>query len=273
MEDSGILPHTWNSSYLVMGYLILALGSYLALEFAGRAGSNIRNVANRFWLVGQVLVFGHVLWATHFLAKMAFGLNTALTVDYRFMILTGALTLLALFPAFLVVYTGRFSFWRLGLAGTVAGGGLALMHYVGRFGDSAAGTEIQVNGWLMAAFVLVSILVSSGALYLSRLVAFRGMQQFNRVRQVAVQTGGALLISAGFFGAALLGMASLSYRITDVLKVGNAAAGADVQLLTLVTIVISFLLLGLAVTSVLMDAGRSGDDELDFGDLGASAAD
>ena len=65
-------------------------------------------------------------------------------------------------------------------------------------------------------------------------------------------------------------MAALKYKVVDEMQLGVAADGIDTTLLALVIGVVSFLLMGLALTSVLMDAGRSGDvEELDFG----SAAD
>ncbi len=268
--DHEMLHHTWAGSYIVLSYAIATLASYMSLELAGRAGRVFNSAASRFWLVAQALVLGYGIWAMHFVGMMAFQVNAATSLNYPLTILSGLIAVAFVYPALRVLHSGTFTLGRLSVAGVIAGTGIVAMHYSGMAAYRMPGTEIQLNVVALIASVLIAVGASMAALFLFHTIVSDWATRQTRARLTALKAGAAAVMGVAITGMHYTGMAALKYKVADEMKVGIAADGIDTTLLALVIGVVSFLLLGLALTSVLMDAGRGGDlDDLDFG----SAAD
>ncbi|WP_221090791.1 MHYT domain-containing protein [Deinococcus aquaedulcis] len=273
MEHSGMVHHTWNSSYIALSFLIAALASYISLELAGRAGRNLRNAANRFWLVAQALVLGYGIWAMHFVGMLAFEVKAAVGFNSGLTALSGLAAVLFMYPALLIVHSGAFNLRRLAVAGTVAGTGIAVMHYLGMYGFRVPGTTVEVVWLPLIGSLLIAVGASTAALFLFHRLSGAWRTQQGRLKTVGLQALASVVMGVAIISMHYTGMAALKYRVADELALGSAAAGADTSLLGLVVSVVSFLLLGLAVTSIFMDAGRGGDlDELDFDTAATGAA-
>ncbi|ALW88018.1 hypothetical protein GCM10008956_28860 [Deinococcus arenae] len=265
-----MLHHTWVNSYVILSFAIAAVASYMSLELAGRAGRVFSNAANRFWLVAQALVLGYGIWAMHFVGMMAFQVNAATSLNYPVTILSGLIAVAFVYPALLLLHSGPMNLRRLGVAGVIAGTGIVAMHYSGMAAYHMPGTEIQLNVLALIASILIAVGASMAALYLFHLLTSDWARRQTRLQLVGVKAGAAAVMGVAITGMHYTGMAALKYKVVDEMQLGVAADGIDTTLLALVIGVVSFLLMGLALTSVLMDAGRSGDvEELDFG----SAAD
>ena len=152
----------------------------------------------------------------------------------------------------------------------LAGLGIVVMHYTGMAAYQLPGTEAQIVWFPLVASILIAVGASAVAFYLFRLLSSSWAERQSRLTLTGVKIGAGLVMGGAVIGMHYTGMAALQYRVVDELKVGLAASGVDTSLLALLVGVVSFLLIGLAVTSLLMDAGRSVDSgEMDF----TSAAD
>ncbi|GGR98209.1 MHYT domain-containing protein [Deinococcus sedimenti] len=270
MEDSGMLHHTWMGSYIILSYAIATVASYMSLELAGRAGRQFNTAASRFWLIAQALVLGYGIWAMHFIGMLAFQVNAATSLNYPITILSGLIAVAFVYPALRVLHSGPLKLPRLAIAGAIAGTGIVVMHYTGMVAYRMPGTEIQINVLALIGSIVIAVGASMAALFLFHLLTSDWARQKTRAQLVGVKAGAAAVMGVAITGMHYTGMAALQYKIVDEMKVGIAANGIDTTLLALVIGTVSFLLMGLTLTSVLMDAGRGGDlDELDFG----SAAD
>ena len=119
---------------------ICLLASFTAinlLRHARRSTGNMRSV----WLVVSAISTGFGIWATHFVAMLAF--NPGLPSGYN----TG-LTVLSLVVAILVTAVGLsvslIPNWRHGpwIGGAIVAGGIATMHYTGMDAFDVAGVVI-----------------------------------------------------------------------------------------------------------------------------------
>ncbi|WP_158263767.1 MHYT domain-containing protein [Deinococcus arcticus] len=268
-----MLHHTWNSSYIALSFLIAALASYISLELAGRAGRNLRNAANRFWLVAQALVLGYGIWAMHFVGMLAFEVKAAVQFNALLTGVSGLAAALFMYPALLILHSGTFNLRRLAGAGSVAGLGIVVMHYLGMYAFRVPGTTVDLAWLPLIGSLLIAVGASMAALFLFHRLSGQWRTQQSRLKVVGLQMAASAVMGVAIIGMHYTGMAALKYRVADELALGAAAAGADTSLLGLVVSVVSFLLLGLAVTSIFMDAGRGGDlDELDFDAASTGAA-
>ncbi|WP_174367005.1 MHYT domain-containing protein [Deinococcus sp. JMULE3] len=265
-----MLHHNWMGSYILLSYVIAVAASYMSLELAGRAGRVFTSAASRFWLIAQALVLGYGIWAMHFVGMMAFQVNAATSLNYPITVLSGLIAVAFVYPALLVLHSGAFNLRRLGIAGAIAGAGIVAMHYSGMAAYRMPGTELQINFFALIASVVIAVGASMAALFLFHQLTSDWAKRQTKTQLNLVKAGAAAVMGVAITGMHYTGMAALQYKVVDEMKVGIAADGIDTTLLALVIGVVSFLLLGLALTSVLMDAGRGGDlDDLDFG----SAAD
>ncbi len=135
---------------VALAALVCALASYTAvslLHHVGRSDARMR----RFWLAVAAVATGFGIWATHFIAMLAF--QPAIPSGYNV-----ALTLLSLVEAVLLTGTGlavglaRDSVRGHWLGGAIIGAGIATMHYTGM-----AAFEIEGRIVWDPALVVVSI--------------------------------------------------------------------------------------------------------------------
>ena len=140
--------------------VICALASFSAinlLRHARSASGQMRHV----WLAVSAISTGFGIWATHFIAMLAFtpGIPSAYNI---------ALTALSLAAAILLTAAGlalSMTRWRAGpwIGGAIVGGGIAAMHYLGMAAFEIAGT-ILWDSTLVAASILLGMAIGAAAL-------------------------------------------------------------------------------------------------------------
>src|SRR5207237_2255297 len=109
--------------------VICALASYTAislLHHVRRSSAHMR----RAWLAVSAISTGFGVWATHFIAMLAFspGIPTAYNITLTALSLLAAIFLTG---AGLAVGISSISGARAWLGGAMVGGGIAAMHYIG----------------------------------------------------------------------------------------------------------------------------------------------
>src|SRR5262249_34677661 len=89
-------------------------------------------------LGGGAVVTGFGIWATHFIAMLAFspGIPSAYNISLTILSLIGAVTITA---AGLAVALSATSPWATWIGGMIVGGGIAVMHYTGMAAFEIAG--------------------------------------------------------------------------------------------------------------------------------------
>ena len=137
---------------LVAAAVICGLASFTAvslLHHACRSTDHLRHI----WLAVSATSTGFGIWATHFIAMLAFspGIPSAYNIMVTALSLIAAIFLTGTGLAVAVMAHWRASGW---LGGAMVGGGIAVMHYTGM-----AAFEIQGRIVWDPTLVLVSIVL------------------------------------------------------------------------------------------------------------------
>ncbi|WP_216320568.1 MHYT domain-containing protein [Deinococcus aestuarii] len=249
------LTHQWNTTYVALSYAIATLASYVSLELAARAGRRPTEAGNRFWLVAQALIIGYGIWAMHFVGMLAFQVPAAVSYNLPLTVVSGLAAVALLYPALTILHGGPLTARRLLAAGGVAGTGIVVMHYLGMYAFRVPGTAVSVNWGPFLASVLIAVGASAAALFLFKLVSSEWAEGRSRAVMTGLKIGAGLVMGLAIVSMHYTGMAAWQHRVVNAGALGSAASGADTGLLALIIGVISFLLIGLAVTSILMDSG------------------
>jgi NO-binding membrane sensor protein with MHYT domain len=145
---------------VVLALLVCAFGSYAAIALLNHA-QTARCRARWMWLAATAVASGFSIWATHFIAMLAF--NPGGPAGYDLI-----LTLLSLFAA--IVLTGlaycvaTSGGWQAkALGGAAVGGGIAAMHYTGMSAYHVAGVVVW-DGVLVVTSIALGCVLGAAAL-------------------------------------------------------------------------------------------------------------
>jgi len=120
------------------------------------------------------LAIGGSIWAMHFIAMLAVQIPSVMQYDILVTLVSGLVSILMTAAALAIVCSGVIKFKRIAAAGTVMGGGIATMHYVGMSGMRGNFSLSYETGWLITS-VLVGIFASILSLWLVMGLQLRGV--------------------------------------------------------------------------------------------------
>ena len=137
---------------VILAVIICALASSTAISLQRHAMAS-KDRMQQVWLGVAAISAGFGIWATHFIAMLAFspGIPSAYNI---------VLTLVSLIAAILLTGTGLsvslIPNWRAApwLGGTLVGGGIAAMHYIGMAAFEIQGTIVWDTSLVVASIVL-----------------------------------------------------------------------------------------------------------------------
>jgi signal transduction histidine kinase len=150
---------------VILAGLICAFGCYTALGLLARAAA--ASESRRFaWLAGAAVVFGSGVWATHFVAELAYkpGIPTGYGVG-----LTSLSILIAMgmsWLGFAVVQLRR----SAALGGAVVGASIGAMHYTGMAALSVPADVHWYSGYVLAS-LLIGVALGAAALKVNERLA------------------------------------------------------------------------------------------------------
>jgi diguanylate cyclase (GGDEF)-like protein/PAS domain S-box-containing protein len=224
---------------------VLASGSAIRLlRYARKSTGNMRGL----WLTISAISTGFGIWATHFVAMLAFtpgipsGYNIALTVLSLIaaIVLTGAGLAVSVIPG-----------WRHGpwVGGAIVAGGIAAMHYTGMAAFEIAGVVIW-DPVLVAVSILLGAVIGAIALP----VGLHGERETWKI-------GGALLLTLAICSHHFTAMGAVSI-IPDPTKVVSQSA-LPAEWMAIGVAIASLAILGLAAAAVLIDIRDQRRSELE----------
>ena len=110
-----------------------------------------------FWLIGVGLVFGGGVWATHFVAMLAYQPGVGISFAYPAAFTSLIIVLVMSFAAFYLMMVSNRFITRT-FAAMILGSGIAAMHYVGMSGLHISGIKVWDTNLVVSSVVLVLIL-------------------------------------------------------------------------------------------------------------------
>ncbi|MBL8702520.1 MAG: PAS domain S-box protein [Alphaproteobacteria bacterium] len=194
---------------VLLAAVVCLLGALSALQMLGRAQVARRAALRWAWTLAAAFAASLTVWSTHFIAMIGFHPPVPITYDASFTAASIVIALLLTALSFMLAV--RWPARRL-LAGLVAGGGIAAMHYAG-MAALRAPAVLSYDPALVAASVLLGMSLAAAAL--SNLAPTASV-----ARSIASGALFAIAIGALHF----IGMAAAVFRLIDP---GNAPVLPD----------------------------------------------
>ena len=171
--------HDW--PLVVVAGLICFLSSLVAFNLLHRAHATA-NIARAGWILAAGIAAGSGIWATHFIAMLAYdpGIGIAYDLDLTVLSLIAAAAITSLGLA-IAVYGA--ALWGPALGGGIVGAGVAAMHYTGMSAVELPG-HIDWDPSLVAASIVIRMLLGMAALT----VAARRADRRSRVAAAVLLT-------------------------------------------------------------------------------------
>jgi NO-binding membrane sensor protein with MHYT domain len=217
--------------------IVCVLASFTAvnlLRHARKSGGHMRRV----WLAVSAISTGFGIWATHFIAMLAF--TPGIPSGYNIL-----LTILSLITAILLTDAGLTvsltANWRHGpwVGGTIVAGGIAAMHYTGMAAFEIAGIILWDPVLVVASIVLGAII---GAIALP--VGLHGEKPKWKI-------AGALLLTLAICSHHFTAMGAVSIIPDPLIEVSQSAVPAG--WLAVGVAIASLAIIGLALAAVVLD--------------------
>lgn len=212
--------------------IICLLATFIAFSAFTRAEQDGSHRA--VFVLVAALVSGLGIWATHFIAMLAYEAAIAITYDVP-------RTLLSMFAAVVICGVG----WTVALrqrwamaAGAIIGSGVAAMHYLGMSAVRIAG-DIVWNHDFVSASVILGVSISAGAIWL------------HRRRQRRPDWAASTLLALGICSLHFTAMAAVTIY---PLRSGSVVPqSVDSQTLAAVVTIAALVILGLGAGLLLFD--------------------
>ncbi|MDZ7280440.1 EAL domain-containing protein [Sphingomonas sanguinis] len=219
---------------VALALVICLMGSLATIQLFSRVRASLGY--RRFgWIVLAAVGAGTMVWATHFVAMMAFRTSAPVILDPILTLLSLVAVIGIAIPG-LALAAGRGP-WAGAIGGGVIGLGISVMHYVGMAAYRVDGI-VEWN----RPYVVASILLSSG---LSGM-AFHVLTGGGRWRNVGAVTWLSVAVAALHF----TGMTAMKI---SVLKVGQGLSDLTMVTLATTTTVATLIIVGCAAISALID--------------------
>jgi two-component system, sensor histidine kinase and response regulator len=237
----------WNGYYdyrlVLLSVVIAILASYTALDLGGRVTES-RGRLRILWLGGGALAMGFGIWSMHYIGMLALRLPVRVYYDWPTVLMSLLAAICASGIALFFVSWERLTLAQALLASFPMGTAIAGMHYLGMMAMRMR-AHCHYNFFIVATSIVLAVVISFVALKLT----FRGRNEHSAWSK---------LISAMVMGAAIpamhyTGMAAVTFTAGMIMD-ETSSRSIDVSGLGMISIIfITFLLLGLAILTSLLD--------------------
>ncbi|KAI0802295.1 hypothetical protein GGR55DRAFT_683390 [Xylaria sp. FL0064] len=162
------VPRSFNPGFVILSFLVSLIGSISTLELINRRTSR-NGLFNHIYLVTAAVTMGGIsIWSMHFVGNRAIILaqdQPELQIVYssQYTAISFFLPIIVLLTAFVATGTNNHvSFWRICGGGTLAGGAICGMHYLGN--ASIANYSCRYDLANVIGSAVISVVASNVAL-------------------------------------------------------------------------------------------------------------
>ncbi len=207
--------------------LVACLVAFDLLRLASRATESKR----LFWQMTAGMAGGCGVWATHFIAILAYRPGFPVNFDAPLTAVSLLASLVAMSLGFGMAAGG--ARWRAPAAGAVIGGGVGLMHYIGMSALLLPG-RVEWSAMPVVASLAWAVVLATASVRVVRRRETRG-------RLIAA----AILLALAIIGLHFTGMAAASFVPDPVREIGGAAYSSDAVAIAVAGATACILALGL----------------------------
>ena len=214
------------------------------LHHARKSSDHMRGV----WLTVSAISTGFGIWATHFVAMLAFtpGIPSGYNIILTILSLVAAILLTAAGLAVSLIPNWRHGPW---IGGAIVAGGIAAMHYTGMAAFEIAGIVVWDPTLVVASIVLGAVI---GAVALP--VGLHGKEEKWKI-------GGALLLTLAICSHHFTAMGAVSIIPDPTIEISQSALPTG--WLAIGVAFASFAIIGMALAGVVLDIRDSRRSELE----------
>ena len=225
--------------------LLASFSAINLLRHARKSTGHMRSV----WLIISAISTGFGIWATHFIAMLAFspGIPSGYNITLTLLSLVAAILLTGMGLAVSLIPNWRHGPW---IGGAIVAGGIAAMHYTGM-------AAFEIAGILLwdPTLVVVSILLGAAIGAVALPVGLHGEQDKWKV-------GGALLLTLAICSHHFTAMGAVSIIPYPDMAVSKSALPAG--LMAIGVAIASLTILGLSLAGVVLDIRDRRRSELEI---------
>jgi diguanylate cyclase len=225
---------------VVLAGIICFLCAFTAYSVLGRAveaGARARN----WWIAAAAIATGSGIWATHFVAMLAYQIGMPMSFEIGGTILSIVAAILISGIGFAVSIRPRRGFPALG--GAIVGGGIGVMHYIGMAAMRIPGHNVFNPNFVIAS-LLLGVLLGSAASTL-------GFTKFDVRRRLVA----ALVLTLGICALHFTGMAATAVTPDPTVLVPEAAI--EPATLSIAVAAVTLIILFLFLASAILDEHMS----------------
>ena len=248
------VQYSHDSWLVVVSYVVSGFAAYTAFHLIARVRAATNAPARYLWLATAGVSMGLGIWAMHFIAMLAVEIPIQVRFDLPLTALSAGFAVVASAVAFHFVARDRPRPIELGIAGTVLGSGIGLMHYVG-MAALRMPAHIYYDPLLFALSVVVAVMLSTAAL-----VVLSALPQLHSNR----------FPLARLAGAAVMGLAIVLMHYTGMLATffypepgaGNIGTLFDPSVMATAIAFVTVSIGGLALVAAVFDRRAQHAEEL-----------
>jgi len=242
-----LVPRTFDPAILVISYLVSLVGAIATLELVNRRTSR-HGLYNHLLLFGASISMGGVsIWCMHYIGNRATGLamgEPELQIAYSIGVTVASffVPITVLLVAFYVVtLTNSVSLVRIGVSGTLSGGAICGMHYLGNASIKNYKCEYNTGNIVGAAIIAAAASTVALALFF----VFRATWTNSWWKRIgcAVVMAGAV---SGMHWCAALGT---GYRLVEIVPIDEDMRNTTVIVVSCLSVATCVLMAVLAISS------------------------
>jgi len=219
---------------VVLAGVLCLFACSTAMSLVGRARVS-EGRAKAAWVVGAGFVAGCGIWATHFVAMLAYQTGFPLDYDITLTVLSVVIAIALCGGGFALAVLGGRPF----LGGALTGSAIGIMHYVGMAAVRAPAREIWDLRYVVISLVIGILAMAFGMRLVMRNKALRGY------------TIGAVIFTLAICSMHFTGMAAVVFRYDPTISATAGILAPDV--LAVAVAAIAALILGLGMVMAVVD--------------------
>ena len=188
--------------YVTLSFIIAAMASYVALDFALQLRREDSPMLRRYWQLGGAALIGAGIWCMHFTGMLAYNMGIEHKYEVGMTLLSLALPIMFAYAIFQIIKQPDLTTKTILASSPILGLSILSMHYTGMQAMQMPIDVLYQPGWFIAS-VLIAMVTSAAALW------FMFIYAHNReASQVPFHLISALVMGAGICGMHYAGMSA-----------------------------------------------------------------
>lgn len=234
-----VLLATSDPRLIVLSVLIAVIGSYSALDISEQIAL-AQSKSRRWWLIGSGLTLGITVWAMHFTAILAHKLPIPVGYDFKIILISLLLTILASGVGFFfVTRQPLLQFMPLLASSVCVGVGIIGMHFT-----AMSSLQLAAKASYDLKLSVLSGVVAIAPTLLALWLTF-GRRVESNIPESVRKLGSAVIMGIAICGMHYIAMSGVSFRTTLLMQ--SKYSIVDNKLLAVVLSIAALLILTLAL--------------------------